>query len=243
MIYSAMLDGYRGPQAEPLYNVDEKDENEKGGLKLSSDGDEIFNRAFFDENIVGPAVAREIAGAWYKHISLSPSTFTAIDLDDYLKFDRWNLNLSPYKLIRQVSLTLCGFFLFDPISNGLHRLHAFRCLPRHATLYITIIAGRLFGLHSPGCRDTLYYCRGGVEICNSRISKQFNSLVDGLGRLIVAVRELRHTHPRLVVVFQHSSVTVPLYDHAENLPLSLEMWVQRLQHEKEASARLWFSEV
>ena len=82
-----------------------------------------------------------MAEAWYKHVSFDSDVFAAIDLTDYLSQDRWGFNLQPFKIVRQVALTLKDNHV--PTKSVTSNLLVLRCLQRRVLLHITIIADEL----------------------------------------------------------------------------------------------------
>lgn len=232
IIYSALHDTARSPYLMPLYASIKQDQQEPGHLPLLSSTN-VFNRAYFDQQIVGRAVFLEVVEVWYRHVSFDSGTFATIDVEDYLSRDRWGLGLEPAKLIQRFTLTLRGNLVPRSHVGILENLKTLRHLQTHVHVDIHIFANPYHDTHCLGCGKTKTHCQGEFHSFLSRGPKEFEQLMHGLRRLLPPIWNLADTHPRITVTFHHDDVVVLLHDFAEDLSLSLQRWIERLQAEKE----------
>lgn len=122
----------------PLYDPKKFCIPEPGGLKPDSSGRDVFDRAWFNDYLVGSAVAKEVTEVWYKYVQFHSPAFVAIKMDDFFSQDRWGFGIQPSRLIREIKVIFLESDIVEP--STLKNLSALRCLRGRARLCLSIVA-------------------------------------------------------------------------------------------------------
>ena len=223
-----------------LYNSNIYSPRERGRYALSAQGIDILARPYFDEQVVGTIVAQEIAEAWYKHVVFRGDIFSALEMSEYLAHDRWGLGLQPYKLIRQISVTIPENSL--SLLQMTRNLECLRGLGRRTSLKIVIDADESHDRRCLVCDEDEYegMCGSFINYL-TRSSRRLDRLVERLANLIQHLLPLMEADFQLSVSFDHiSGPPVTLYEHGDEQLPTIELWHTKLKASKKVKHRPWY---
>ncbi|KAH6629241.1 hypothetical protein C7974DRAFT_183558 [Boeremia exigua] len=217
-----------------IYNELHHDTRAQTGTVFHPDEDAgDFQRAYFNQNLVGAAVAREIAESRYTYVTFKPDRFPAINLDDYLSRDRWGLDFEPSKVIRHVHITLTDTLISNLSIRA--KLGAFRRLNTRQILHIHII--------TPPCPWSLWHGAapapsGGPHGCRPPWTViQVNQFMRSLEDFGAALQTLELSGPRVLITHHDGSITTTLHKHDLQLPWG--MWISGLRDWKDKRSAGW----
>ena len=239
MVYLELHREYRSAY---LYNCTVHSPHECGRRALSAQGIAVLDRPYFDEQAVGVTVAQEVTEAWYKHVVFSGDMFSAMEMSNYLRHDHWGLGLQPYKLIRQISVTISESSLSSHSTR--RNLTCLRALGRRTSLQVVIVADESHDRRCLGCDEEYMEC-----MCSNfvnyltRSRRRFDRLVERLANLIQQLLPLMEADFRLFISFDHDSgPLVTLYEHGDEQQPNIELWYTKLKASKKVHNRHAYAE-
>ena len=195
---------------------------------LSPHGRDVYSRAYFNKNIVGAAIAKEIVEAWYKRATFADDSRDCMLYHDYLRVDRWGLGLRPAHLLRHITLELeeedvRNFRRSALSSSGLGALREIRGL---RDLHIKIRAGSDLDMKCLVCGKDKSLCKGNFENFLSREDPEHWRMDKRFLGITSILPKITKANPRLLVTYHHTNQKYP--------PITLHKTGEKLE------ARGWY---
>lgn len=218
IIWSNLYAEHQRLRSKDLY-TDENDLHKNGCLKLTELGAQALGRPYFEEEVVGSAIAREVAEAWYKSVSFKLQVLEHINLEHYLAIGRWCLDLRPSAIIRRVYIT---YGEQDDAFLNVQNLAKFRCLSAGALIHVRITSSNWYSDYCLGCGQTHNLLDEDVE--------ELDILKKGFSFFEPALLQLKRAGLRHRITFEYMVVrtdavtTLTLHNDDEGHDLLVSSW-------------------